>query len=114
MAKKFRDVQPVFDFADNLLRGLAARLEKIIARRNSRRARQPARSIGGRRQVQLLGSVGIEELRVKHSIFNHDRAPRGNALPVEGRSAEATRHRAIVDNRDIRTRNPLAQFPGEK
>ncbi len=85
VAQKFGYVQAVFDLRDNLLRRLCSRLQEIVSRPNPRSSRQPARSVGGSLQAQLLRGVGVQQIRLQARRFRSRRVRRvGMPSPSNG------------------------------
>src|SRR4029077_740124 len=100
--------------SNNFLRSFRSGLQEIISRTDPRRARQPARSIGRRLQTELSRGVGIQQIRLEYTVLDYDRTARGDAFAVEGRGAEPSDHRPIVNHRNVIAGDLLAQFARKK
>src|SRR5215470_5384672 len=114
LPKEFCHVEAFFDLSDQLLRGFRARLQEIVSWSNTRSTGKPARGVGRGLQSQLLGGVGVEQIRFQYAIFDHDRTARGNALSIEGGCAKPAGDRAVVDDVYSVSRDLLPQLTGQK
>ena len=81
---------------------------------DARIARDAARSIPGGLHVELAGRVGIQQIVLQHTAFDHGSAARGHTFVVERRRSEEPWNGAIVNEGDSLVRDFLAQFPREE
>ena len=114
MAEKLGDVEAIGDGCDDFLRRLRSRLEEVVAGADARSAGQSAGSIGRGGKAELLRGVGIQQIRLEHTLFDHHGTACGDTLAIEGTGAEAAAHGAIIDHGDLVTGDFLLQFAGEE
>ena len=111
VSEKFRDVESFFDVRDDLLRRFLAGLQKVISRSDSRGTGQSARSICSCLKSKFLRGVRIQQIRLKHAVFNDDRASCRNALSIKRASAEAAGNGAIINDGDLIACDLLPNLP---
>ena len=62
----------------------------------------------------LRSRVGVEQIGFQHAFFDHYRTPGGHSFTVKRRGAKSADHGAIINQRDVFTKNLFAQLIGQE
>ena len=114
VAEKLGDVEAFRNFGNNLLAGLACRLQKIIAGTDAGRTRKAAGCVGCGLKAELLGGVSIQQVRLQHAVFDDHGTASGDAFPIERAGTKTTDHGAVVDDGDVISGNFLPKLSRQK
>ena len=91
-----RDVEAAVHGADDLLRRAGSGHDIEVGRPHRGPLTQGPAGVAGGGEAQLPPSVGVQQIARQDAVLDHDSAPRGEPLPIEGPRAQSARHPTVV------------------